>query len=154
MASLEETMGKILSAIAVFAFLAVAGPSVAQGYSEPATSENLHLVATDSDQVATRVVMLDKRRRGNLMDFEIRVEFDNVPQGKDYQFFIYDAGMQRDGLPPAPVPNASHRFKPDSRGHLEFSFVLDGFSKGEWVQCRLISSDRSVEKALRFTPFR
>ena len=88
------------------------------------------------------------------MDFQIRVEFDHVPAGKKYQFYIYDAGMKRDGLPPAPVPNASQRFTPDRRGHLEFSFVLDGFSEGEWIQCTLRSSDRAVQKTIRFTPFK
>ncbi len=95
--------------------------------------------------------MLDKRQRGALMDFKLRVEFDNLPQGKEYQFYLQDAGMKRDGLPPALMPE---RFVADSRGHLELGFNLNQFSKGEWIQCTLRSTDRSIEKSIRFIPFK
>ena len=88
------------------------------------------------------------------MDIKFRVEFDHVPRGKQYQLYTYDAGMKRDGFRPAPVPNASHRFTPDSRGHLVLTYELDGFSKGEWIRCTLRSTDRTIQKSVRFTPFK
>ncbi len=145
---------RIASLAGALIIAVLSGPALAQPLYGWAESGHVLPVATASDQVEGKAVILDKRRRGNLMDFEIRVEFDGVPRGKEYQFFIFDAGMKRDGLRPAPVPNASHRFRADRSGRLEFGFVLDGFSKGEWIQCTLRSSDRSVEKTIRFIPFR
>ena len=133
---------------------AMAGPVSAEPYTGSTNEGQIWPAATASEQIQAKAVILRQRRRGALRDFEIRVDFDRVPAGKEYQFYFYDAGMKRDGFPPAPVPNASHRFSPDSKGHLEFGFVLDGFSKGEWIQCTLRSSDRSIQKTIRFIPFK
>lgn len=145
---------RVASLIGALVIAALYGPALAQSFLEAADGRHILLVSTAADQIQGKAVILNKRRQGSLMDFEIRVEFDGVPSGKEYQFYIFDAGMKRDGLPPAPVPNASHRFTPDKTGRLEFGFVLDGFSKGEWIQCTLRSSDRSITKTIRFTPFK
>ena len=145
---------RIFSAVITLFAAMLVGPALAQSLAAAAGSNPIRVPAASSDQIQAKAVILEKRRRGTLMDFELRVEFDGVPKGKNYQFYIYDSGMRRAGLPPAAVPNATYRFTPDSTGHLEFRFVLDGFSKGEWVQCTLRSSDRSVQKTIRFTPFK
>lgn len=130
---------------------------VSANLSHEAMAENdapIWQAATQTGQIEASAVILEKRQDGSLMDFRIRVSFDRIPQGKKYQFYILDTGMKRDGLPPAPVPDAKFRWTPDAKGHLEFSFVLDGFSRGEWIQCTLRSTDRSVQKTIRFIPFK
>ena len=110
--------------------------------------------AEQSDQVAIRIFVRNKQIRGDRMDISFKLRIEGLPTEKRYQFFLQDLGMKLDGLPPAPVPNASHRWAPDDKGELSFNFELSDFAKGEWVQYTIRSIDGGIEKTVRFVPFR
>lgn len=109
---------------------------------------------SSSDQIQAKLFVDNRRRHGDLQDLSLRLEFTGVPQQKEYQVFIQTMEMDTKGLPPAPVPDNSFRMSPDAGGSIEVTFVLGGYSRGEWADCILQSTDGTVRKAVRMIPFK
>jgi hypothetical protein len=106
-----------------------------------------------SDQVTSKIVITERKPRGEEMEIRYRVEFDNVPHGKKYRLYLLTGYMQKNGLPEIDVSKQFGLFIPDSRGRIVhgYGFVL---YRGEWVRMRLRSVDGSIEKVFQFTLFK
>lgn len=133
---------------------AQAFPAVSSGLSPSVAPSPLVLKIQAAQNTARmKIVVRQRARRGNAMDIRFTLRIEDVPPGKEYQVLLQDLGMKRDGLPPAPMPNKTHRWVPDQSRQFSFEFALDGFARGEWVQFTLRSTDGTINKTVRFVPF-
>lgn len=119
--------------------------------SAPTVSPLVERVA--AEDVKILIVVKGRKRHGNSMDVAFDVRVENLPPGRKYQFLLQDLGMKTDGLPPAPVPNRSHRWVPDGDATLRFNFQVGGFVRGEWIQFTIRSTDGQITKTVRYVPF-
>lgn len=158
--SLKRVMDCLLTGSALLLVQPVQGYSstyraLALGWGSPdlLVEERLLLAPTEvADRIQPKIVVTERRRRGSLMDVKFRIEFEGVPQGREYVAIIWDMGMQRDGEAPTQIPGQT--FKPDGDGRLTFPFEIDGFGQGEWLQLTIRSVDGKIESSARFTPLK
>jgi hypothetical protein len=140
---------RTLSLVAVLLLTTAPAASALPAAPSGGASDPLPIAADLSEKVTMTAKVTRRRPRGDLVDVDVRVDVRNLPTDRTYQFLIQDLGMQRRGLKPAPVPNAAHRWR---GGNLVFRFELTDYSRGEWVQCWIRSSDGAVRKTIRFVP--
>jgi hypothetical protein len=108
-------------------------------------------------ELVVTIHVLEQRRRRGSVDVTFRLEIEGAPSGKTYQLLMQDMGMKQAGLPPVAVPGPDATFQVNSQGQLTpdfFTFSLGGFSRGEWVEFTLRSTDRAVHKTIRYTPLK
>ena len=105
----------------------------------------------ESDQIKTKVIVTKRSRHGEFMDVVGRFEFSSVPQGKEYQRCFWDMGMRLNGEKPGCIEQT---LSPDSSGKVVTNFEMTNVSKGEWVQITIRSTDGTVQKSAKFTPFK
>ena len=122
------------------------------GHAEYLGAEVWRVASSLSDQVKVKIVVTDRRRRGDVMDASFRIEFSSLPQGKRYYKCFWLMGMKLRGDKPQCMPPGS--VWPMKNGKIVIPFTVSGFDRGEWVQFTVRSTDRSVEKSARFIPFK
>lgn len=108
--------------------------------------------SNQSDQIQAKVVVTKRRRHGNYMDANFRIEFTSVPLGKEYTQCLWDMGMKLSGAKPSCFKPGS--VWPDENGKMATNFELTDFAQGEWVQVTIRSMDGAVHKSARFIPFK
>lgn len=114
-------------------------------------------IPVSADAITMRVRVLRQRRHSDTVDVVFSLEIVGAPAGKSYQVFMQDMGMQQSGLPPVPLPDPATRFQVDQSGALSPaipSFNVAGFTRGEWVQFTLRSTDGAISKTVRYTPLK
>ncbi len=135
----------VFAAVNITGFKASLGVENAREHLWPAAS-------TESDQIKTKVVVTKRRKRGNAMDVDFRIEFEGVPLGKEYFTCFRDMGMHRDGVN---KPSClGQTMPPSNEGKLIYNFNSTTMSQEEWVQITIRSTDGKIQKSARFTPFK
>lgn len=149
-----------------------------EAHSRLSSDKNLVLAASEASQgIAIRVQILPRAPDGGVITIQgstsgeptksvaFKFLIEGAPSGKSYQFWFQDRGMKEDGLPPVPVPNSEIRYEvnedgrlrvsgTNSSGYSPFAISAVNFARGEWIQFEIRSTDRTVSKKVRFTPYR
>ena len=149
-----------VACVAATAFLptgSLSSPASVETVDEHTVAEQyqggIHIAASSlSDQIQTKVFVTKRRRHGDFMDVNFRIEFAPVPLDKEYTQCFWDMGMQLNGAKPGCLEPGS--VWPDENGKMVSYFEVTDFVKGEWIQVTIRSTDGAIRKSARFIPFK
>ncbi len=150
-----------LLAVALLFFGATTGPlGVSSNGSLSETTSRPHFQAIvpvassqNAGEIQPKIVVLKRTRRGDEMEVRFRIEFNNVPQEKRYRLHLLTGYMKNNGLPEVDLSEQFGIFSPDEKKQLSMESGVILY-KGEWIQLRLQSLDRSINTAARFILFK
>ena len=131
-------------------------PEPADGVAGPPRGGiRLELVETGREMVDGRKVPNPVKKP--VLQVCYRLEASGLSPGKPYRLWIWDLGMARASSRRAPLPRDGKDtpWPADRKGSLahSFSWCLNRFMKGEWIEIRITSEDGTQLASAKAIPF-